>query len=245
MAVTSAGHEQTSREGVLLSSPAMANPRLLPWMLLLLTTTACPGDDGTADTTLVTTDDPGTSTASSTSGPPPTSSTTVDDPTVAPTTTGELPGTSTAPDPDTSSGSSSEGSTTAGVVSASATLEPKSGSNAMGTAVFTDAGDGTADLMVEAMGVLPPGTHALHIHEFPDCSAEDATSAGMHWNPAGTMLGELGTVEIANDGSGVFTKSDAWSIGTGRDNDVVGRSIVIHADPDGGTRIACGVITLD
>lgn len=220
----------------------MANPRLIPWILLSLTTTACPGDDdGTADTTSVTTTDaPGTTTSDST-GPTPTSSTTADD--RGTTTTGE-PGSSTAPDPDTSSGGS-EDSTTAGVASASAMLEPKSGSSATATAVFTDAGDGTAELVVEAMGVLPPGTHALHIHEFPDCSSDDGESAGMHWNPPGTMLGELGTIEIADDGSGTFTKSDAWSIGTGADNDVVGHSIIIHANPDGGTRIACGVITLD
>jgi len=116
----------------------------------------------------------------------------------------------------------------------------------MGTVLFTDNGDGTADLVIELSGVEPvSATHGLHIHEFPDCSAEDGTSTGMHWNPKGTQLGELGTVDIDADGNGTFTKTDAWSIGTGRVNDVVDRSIIIHADPDGGTRIACGVIALD
>ncbi|HET6581843.1 MAG TPA: superoxide dismutase family protein, partial [Nannocystaceae bacterium] len=128
----------------------------------------------------------------------------------------------------------------------SSTLEPKSGSNASGTVLFTDNGDGTVDLVVELDGIAPaPATHALHIHEFPDCSAEDGTSTGNHWNPAGTMLGELGTVEIAEDGTGTFMKTDMWSIGTGGDNDVVGHSIIIHEAPDGGTRIACGVIAQD
>jgi Cu-Zn family superoxide dismutase len=115
----------------------------------------------------------------------------------------------------------------------------------MGTAVFTVLGDDSVELVIELTGVEPPGTHALHIHEFPDCSADDGSSTGMHWNPSGTTLGELGTIEIDEAGVGTFTKSDAWSIGTGRDNDVVGRSIIIHEDDDGGTRIACGVIDLD
>ena len=76
-------------------------------------------------------------------------------------------------------------------------------------------------------------------------SAEDGTSTGMHWNPKGTMLGELGMVDIAEDGTGTFMKTDAWSIGTGEVNDVVNHSIIIHADPEGGTRIACGVIAAD
>jgi Cu-Zn family superoxide dismutase len=223
----------------------MASPlRVLPLVLLVSTTLACGGDDGMADTTAATTTSTPATESSGSTGPQTTATTAVDDPSAGPTSDdGPVTGT-TAPDPDTTSGESGDG-TTAGVVSASATLEPKSGSNASGTAVFTNAGDGTADLVVDLAGVAPPGTHALHIHEFPDCSSPDGESAGMHWNPAGTMLGELGTVEIADDGTGVFMKSDAWSIGTGRDNDVVGRSIVIHADPDGGTRIACGVIVLD
>lgn len=222
----------------------MIKRRLLPLALLVSTTLACGDDDGTADAS-TTMGDPSTSAAASTGSPGTSTTMAGDDP--APGDTSEGPGTTTTADPDTSGsdGTTSDGGTTAGVVSASATLEPKSGSNASGTVLFTDAGDGTADLVIELAGVMPPGTHALHIHEFPDCSSDDGNSAGMHWNPAGTMLGELGTVEIAGDGTGVFMKSDAWSIGTGRDNDVVGRSIIIHADADGGTRIACGVITQD
>jgi Cu-Zn family superoxide dismutase len=222
----------------------MANLRMIPLVLLCSTAFACPSDDdGTADTTTATT----TATdgaVSSETGLPDTGTTAVD-PTTDPTSS-DGPGTSTSPDPDSSSGpGSEEDSTTAAVVSASATLEPKSGSNASGTAVFTVGGDGTVELVVDAAGIMPPGTHALHIHVNPDCSAEDGTSAGDHWNPPGTMLGELGTMEIAEDGTGTFTKSDAWSVGTGAENDVVNRSIIIHEAPDGGTRLACGVINLD
>lgn len=219
----------------------MANLRMLSSLLLSSLFLACGDDDGTADTTTATTTEaPETGTGST--GPQTTATTTAADSTTGPGTSDDAPGTT-----ETGASSSESGgdSTTAGVVSASATLEPKSGSSASGTVLFTDAGDGTADLVIELEGVMPPGTHALHIHEVPDCSADDGTSTGMHWNPPGTMLGELGTVEIAGDGTGTFTKSDAWSIGTGAENDVVGHSIIIHADPDGGTRIACGVIALD
>jgi len=221
----------------------MKHPRLLSCLLLASLVAACGDDDGTADsTTATTTETPGSGTAEST-GPQATGSTTGDAPQT--TSTGDEPeSTSTATDPDSTSG---DGDSTTGsaAATASAALEPRSGSEASGSAVFTDAGDGTANLVIDLQGVMPPGTHALHIHEFPDCSADDGSSAGDHWNPEGTMLGELGTVEIAEDGTGVFMKSDAWSVGTGMENDVVGRSIIIHADPDGGPRIACGVITLD
>jgi Cu-Zn family superoxide dismutase len=221
----------------------MANLRMIPLVLLCSTAFACPSDDdGTADTTTASTTG-SSGPASSESGPADTGTTAVD-PTTNPSSS-DGPGTSTSVDPDSTSGGSEEDSTTAAVVSASAALEPKSGSNASGAAVFTVGGDGTVELVVDAAGVMPPGTHALHIHVNPDCSAEDGTSAGDHWNPPGTMLGELGTMEIAEDGTGTFTKSDAWSVGTGAENDVVGRSIIIHEAPDGGTRIACGVINLD
>lgn len=131
------------------------------------------------------------------------------------------------------------------VTTAKTMLEAKSGSMVSGNAVFTDIGGGMVELVVTVQNVTPPGLHGLHIHEFADCSAPDASSAGDHWNPPGTMLGELGNIEIAADGTGVFEKTDMWSIGTGEINDVVAHSIVIHAEPDMGARLACGVISQD
>jgi len=210
----------------------------------------CGGDDGGDDAAETAADTTGTATATTTMG----SSDTLTTSTTA-TTSATTTMSTTDTIGDTSESSSSDGgddTTTAGdsttgpgAVTASADLEPKSGSMAMGTAVFTDNGNGGADLVIELTGVEPPGMHALHIHEFPDCSAEDGTSTGMHWNPKGTMLGELGLVEIAEDGTGTFMKTDAWSIGTGMPNDVVNHSIIIHGDDAGGVRVACGVITQD
>ena len=204
-------------------------------------------EPATGSTGASTTDPTGEPTGTTTATP-----TTTTDPTTGEATiqsmTGDVdatsdPGTGTS----TGTGETTEGSETTGapVVSASAVLGPKSGSQVMGSVLFTDAGNGMADLVIELSNVTPPGTHALHIHQFPDCSAEDGTSTGDHWNPNGTQLGELGTVEIADDGTGVFMKTDAWTIGTGQFDDVVDHSIIIHAEPNGGTRIACGVITKD
>src|SRR5438105_44979 len=46
---------------------------------------------------------------------------------------------------------------------------------------FTQQGN-HVEIMGEING-LTPGTHAFHIHEFGDCSAPDAMSAGAHYNP--------------------------------------------------------------
>src|ERR1700759_445671 len=62
-----------------------------------------------------------------------------------------------------------------------AVLHPASGSNVMGTVTFTASGD-SVKVVADITG-LTPGKHGFHIHEFGDCSAPDATSAGGHFNP--------------------------------------------------------------
>jgi Cu-Zn family superoxide dismutase len=143
---------------------------------------------------------------------------------------------------------------------ATTTLESRSGSSTTGTANFQEDGDQvTLTLVVSG---ATPGKHGAHIHENGDCSAADASSAGAHWNPtskshgtpdANHHLGDLGNIEIGQDGKGTLTLSKtAWKIGDGSANDVVGKAVVIHAgeddlmtDPAGnsGSRVACGVIT--
>ena len=60
---------------------------------------------------------------------------------------------------------------------------------------------------------LTPGEHAVHLHEKGDCSAEDASSAGGHWNPAmkphgkrggggSYHKGDIGNMTVGNDGKG-------------------------------------------
>jgi Cu-Zn family superoxide dismutase len=139
-------------------------------------------------------------------------------------------------------------------------LEPKSGSQASGTATFSED-KGQVKLVVELTGATP-GEHALHIHEKGDCSDPEAKNAGGHWNPQtmahgkwGTMphhLGDIGNLTVGADGKGTLTMStDKWSIGGGAPNDISGKAVVIHGGVDdfktqptgnAGNRIACGVI---
>src|SRR5207302_1116699 len=60
-------------------------------------------------------------------------------------------------------------------------LHHTKGSEAHGTISFTQRGN-EIEISGEIMG-LTPGMHAFHVHEFGDCSAPDAMSAGGHFNP--------------------------------------------------------------
>lgn len=142
---------------------------------------------------------------------------------------------------------------------ASATLEPRSGSSVMGVVSFNARGD---KLYVDArVSGLTPGEHGFHVHEAGDCSAPDAASAKGHFNPAGKTHGHHGGAErhagdmpnLRADASGSASFSgELAQLTLGNDaNGIVGRSVVIHADPDdyksqpagnSGKRVACGVI---
>jgi Cu-Zn family superoxide dismutase len=143
--------------------------------------------------------------------------------------------------------------------SARATMEARSGSQATGTATFTERG-GTAAVVVEVSGASP-GTHGLHVHETGDCSASDATSAGPHFNPDNAPhdglgpgprhAGDLGNIAVAADGRGrAEVAAASLSVQPGP-HSVVGRAVVLHEAPDdlvsqpagnSGARIACGII---
>ena len=143
--------------------------------------------------------------------------------------------------------------------SASATLEGRSGSAVTGVVTFSSRGD---KLFVDArVSGLTPGEHGFHVHEVGDCSAADATSAKGHFNPAGKSHGHHGGAErhagdmpnLRADASGSASYAGELSmLSLGGDaNGIVGRSVVIHADPDdyksqpagnSGKRVACGVI---
>lgn len=145
---------------------------------------------------------------------------------------------------------------------ATAFIDAKSGSSVSGTATFSyDESKGSVALDLQLQGA-PPGTHALHIHEVGDCSAEDGSSAGSHWNPthedhgkwgqAPFHLGDIGNIEVDAEGKGsVSMSTDMWEIGTGSPKDILGKSVILHEKPDdfmtqptgaAGGRIGCGVI---
>jgi len=140
-----------------------------------------------------------------------------------------------------------------------AVLHPTAGNNVAGTVTFTPVADGVR-VHAEITG-LTPGKHGFHIHEFGDCSAADASSAGGHFNPtnqphagpdaAARHEGDMGNVEADASGN---TKLDYVDHQISLANDAksaIGRSVVVHAKPDdlktqpsgdSGARIACGVI---
>jgi superoxide dismutase, Cu-Zn family len=142
-----------------------------------------------------------------------------------------------------------------------ATLEGRSGSDAFGVVTFTETG-GIVVIRVDLSNV-PPGPHGFHVHETGDCSAPDASSAGPHFDPAGDPHGALHEVRSHAGDLGNLTASAAGRIQTeirtskltvsSGPRSVIGRSVVLHADPDdlesqpagdAGARIACGVVAL-
>lgn len=141
-------------------------------------------------------------------------------------------------------------------------LEPKSGSEVSGDVVFTQK-NGMVTMVANMKG-LKPGEHAIHLHEKADCSAEDATSTGGHWNPTfekhgkwgssdGYHKGDIGNITADENGVATLTfETDEWCIGCGDDKkDIVGRGIIVHEGADdfvtqptgnAGGRVTCGGI---
>src|SRR5213595_2281593 len=62
-----------------------------------------------------------------------------------------------------------------------ALLHPTAGNKLSGTITFTEVADGV-QVRAEITG-LTAGNHGFHVHEFGDCSAADAATAGAHFNP--------------------------------------------------------------
>ena len=151
-----------------------------------------------------------------------------------------------------------QGTQGAAVTRAVAVLQSASGSEVKGTLTFAAGGD--AVTVSGRITGLAPGSHGFHVHEFGDCSAADAASAGGHFNPAGHQhagpkdaqrhVGDLGNIEAGPDGAATVDLKDTKIALTGAQS-IVGRAVIVHAKADdlktqptgdAGGRQACGVV---
>lgn len=145
-------------------------------------------------------------------------------------------------------------------LAARAILDPRSGSGVRGEVAFYPADDGDGVRVHAQVSGLTPGQHGMHVHETGNCSADDASSAGGHFNPTGQAhgdrdaqvrhIGDLGNLEADAEGNARLDYVDKLLRLDGP-NSIVGRALIIHADPDdltsqpsgnAGGRVACGVI---
>ena len=141
-------------------------------------------------------------------------------------------------------------------------LESKSGSQAKGTVIFNES-DGEV-YMTALLEGLTQGTHAIHLHEKADCSSEDGTSTGGHWNPTksqhgkwgdenGYHRGDIGNIKVDENGNGSISfKTNEWCIGCDDPTkNILGKAVIVHAGTDdfisqptgnAGGRVSCGGI---
>ena len=141
-------------------------------------------------------------------------------------------------------------------------LNAKSDSNASGMVTFTQIDD---KVKMEAhVFNLNNKSHAMHLHEFADCSSDDGKSTGGHWNPTfeahgfwnspeGFHRGDIGNFEADETGHGMvnFT-TNLWCIGCDDPlKNILEKAIIVHqgtddfvSQPSGaaGARISCAGI---
>lgn len=136
-----------------------------------------------------------------------------------------------------------------------ATVMQVGDSEVAGSVTFTKAESGVQ--IQGSFSGLEPGLHGFHIHQYGDCTANDGTSTGGHFNPAGNEhgapsdmdrhMGDLGNIEANENGEATVNYVDQ----TVTLDQILGRGIIIHAGEDdlesqptgaAGSRVACGVI---
>jgi superoxide dismutase, Cu-Zn family len=145
-----------------------------------------------------------------------------------------------------------------GPTSAQATMKPAKKQKTKGIVHFTQS-DGVVKVEAIIEG-LKPGPHGFHIHETGDCSAEDFSSAGGHFNPghkahggpeaAEKHAGDMGNIIADNKGNAKLN-IELNGMSLSGPESIVGKAVIIHEKADdmktpptgnAGARLACGVI---
>ncbi len=141
-----------------------------------------------------------------------------------------------------------------------AVIQPASGTACKGIVHFFQQEEGVK-ISADIEGLAPDSKHGFHIHEFGDCSAPDATSAGGHYDAAGTKhhgmpsdamkhTGDMGNIEADANGKVHYELLLEGTTLDGARAPLLGRAVIVHAKPDdfsqpvgnAGGRIGCGVI---
>lgn len=140
-----------------------------------------------------------------------------------------------------------------------AVLHPTAGNKCRGTVRFLQQGNNVR-VVAKIEGLNPGQKHAIHVHQYGDCSAADGTSAGGHYNPEGHQhglptagmrhAGDLGNLQAGSDGKATYEVTVNNVTLAGTRNPIIGRAVIVHAKEDdggqpvgnAGARIACGVI---
>ncbi|KAH8371427.1 hypothetical protein KR093_007431 [Drosophila rubida] len=137
--------------------------------------------------------------------------------------------------------------------------------DAKGTLYFEQKSDICAVKITGEVTGLSKGLHGFHVHEFGD-STNGCTSAGAHFNPHRKShgaptdddrhVGDLGNITAEGPDATKIDMCDC-RISLFGANSIIGRSVVVHADPDdlgqgghelskttgnAGARIGCGII---
>jgi Cu-Zn family superoxide dismutase len=145
---------------------------------------------------------------------------------------------------------------------ATAVLQPTKDSTVAGTITFSEV-DGKLRASGDITGLKPGSAHGFHIHEKGDCSAPDGTSAGGHFNPGSSEHGsidagahhggDMPNITADAQGNAHIDGAVASNVNAGKGDafDIIGRGLIVHADPDdyttqptgnAGARLACAVI---
>ncbi len=148
--------------------------------------------------------------------------------------------------------------------SAKAIIEGTSeNSELIGVVRFQDSNEGLR-AEVNIFGAAP-GLHGIHIHENGSCE-EGGNAAGGHYNPdktkhgflptegfAQSHAGDLGNIEINQDGEGTLLLIVPGLTISGGKYNVEGKSVILHEKKDdfgqptgnAGGRVGCGIIQTD